>query len=186
MPAPTRNHYRLDDKDRIVEVGAAWNDMAVANGGEAAIAEKIIGSNIFDHISGHFTRQFFRDFIDQARTGAPTERAYRCDSPVEKRQMKMLVRLEDERSLLVDHETIKVETIAPSLTLRNAVEARNAVLRCSICARLRLKGGEVWREAEVVAQEYRSLRVVHTVCVSCREAVVADRSRNERDYHRVG
>lgn len=185
MPVPTRNHYRLDGKDRIIEVGAAWNDMATANGGDAAIAEKIIGSNIFDHISGHFTRQFFRDFIEQARTGMPTERPYRCDSPIEKREMKMLVRLDDEGTLLVDHETIKVEVLAPSLTLRAAIGARNAVLRCSICARLRLKDGEAWREPEAVAHEFRSLRVIHTVCVSCREAIADDRLRNEREYHRA-
>ncbi|HAY29480.1 MAG TPA: hypothetical protein DIT03_12010, partial [Candidatus Accumulibacter sp.] len=54
-PAATPLRYTLDANDAIVAVAGDWDRFALANGGEAILAARIIGRRLDDFIAGDVT-----------------------------------------------------------------------------------------------------------------------------------
>ena len=83
--------YSLDAQDRIADWGGpSWSRFATENAGARLAVRDLRGERIYDHVAGHFTQRFLRQFfVDVRRAEAPLERTYRCDSPSVKRLMRM-------------------------------------------------------------------------------------------------
>jgi hypothetical protein len=58
--------YAVDAENRIVAVGRRrWDRFAVENGAPELRAEKIIGRNLFEFVSGSEVRQIYSDLADR-------------------------------------------------------------------------------------------------------------------------
>jgi hypothetical protein len=169
--------YCIDSAGRIVSVGGEWDASALSNDGRALVGDSVVGTSIFDHVSGHFTRKFLREFFQRARAFGSEDRvSYRCDAPHAKQLMEMRAEAGDESLLRITHRTLgQVPTPFPIVVREASPRALAHFLRCSLCNRLRRRaGGEAdWREAESFAAEAVPTPVIHTVCPDCRSGVSA-------------
>lgn len=166
--------YRIDRDDRIVAFGGSWRSLGESTGDVPAAG--VIGTRIYDHVSGHFTRRFLREFFEQARrqTASAKRKTYRCDGPGHKILVEMTARADEGGAIVTTHRDVEVVTLPFNIAFINVRSRRLAtVLRCSMCNRLQsLQGGE-WREPEEVARPDVATRVLHTVCSDCRQGVAA-------------
>jgi hypothetical protein len=174
--AQAETWYRVDSEDRIVGVGGGWRTGAPESGAEAA-GPSVIGTSLYDHVAGHFTRKFLKDFLRRARESpvAP-RRTYRCDSPQAKRLMEMRAEACDPGVLQVTHRALDERPLPFPIRFEEVGKRAIAgVLRCSLCNRLRRKLGDiaVWREPETCVAPDSTTRVVHTVCQDCRNGIAA-------------
>jgi hypothetical protein len=168
--------YRLDSQDRIVGTGGAWIKIA-SDGSDRLAAERVIGTSIYVHVAGHFTRKFLQAFLAQARVSAGQVRqTYRCDSPDLKRFVEMRAMPEGCDRLLVSHQTVDEQPLPFRIQVLQVSRQRASRLRCSICNRLRRKSDGVWREPEDSVHRGDTALVIHTVCEECRRSVSGRRA----------
>ena len=164
--------YLLDGDDRIVDVGGAWDEVAAKGGALHLAGEQLLGSSIYNHVAGHFTKKFLRAFLAQARLSDElTRQAYRCDSPAAKRLMEMRAVVEGLDRLRVSHVMLGERALPFAVHVREAPRAQARRLRCSSCNRLRLKDGQVWMEPEECLAAGETALVMHTICPDCRMQV---------------
>jgi hypothetical protein len=169
--------YRLDADDRILAVGGNWDAFARENGGEALVGGGLAGTRVYDHVAGHFTRRFLKDFLARARaSGSATRQSYRCDAPHAKRLMEMRAEACEGGGLRVSHRLIDERPMRIPMPTQDVTRAGiPGVLRCGNCNRVRGAGssGKEWREPDVAPATGGPMKVIHTVCVDCRNGISA-------------
>lgn len=166
---------RIDRFDRIMDL--AGENITDFEETVRAAPDGLIGSSIYDHVSGHFTRRFLRSFIEHARkSGEQPRRLYRCDSPHHRRLMEMRAIPEEDGAVCLEHRLIEESRFDFPIEVRAAPKRGLAYyLRCSNCCRLRpIRHGE-WREPEDYARPDHTHQVIHTICPSCQSGQVVRR-----------
>lgn len=162
----------IDSFDQIT--GLKSNTLS-ADTDQLALGDKnrFVGTNLFDYVLGHFTRQFLRKFLNAARETSEQKRMlYRCDSPSHKQLMEMRACSTPDGELRISHSLVESAAFEFEVILHSATKSQNSrVLRCSICNRLRHRGTTDWREAECIAEPDTVTRVIHTVCPECRSGL---------------
>lgn len=155
--------YLLDPDDRIIGMGGA---------GWLLAGDVLAGTCIYDHVAGHFTRKFLKDFLGRARRlKRATRQSYRCDSPDAKRLMEMRADLESPDVLRVTHRTLGACALPFPVHFREVPRPKARRLRCSSCNRLRGKREDVWLEPEDSVEPGETALVVHTICPDCRRRI---------------
>lgn len=157
---------RIDADDRIVEVGGAGLEASEADRARGSAA---IGSSLYAHVSGHFTRRFLQSFISDARASAtPQRRVYRCDSPESRRLMEMRSSVAENGDLILEHRLIEENDFDFPVHVQAASRRGLAdYLRCSNCCKLRPIRSGIWREPEEYAIAGHTAQAVHTICPAC-------------------
>jgi hypothetical protein len=172
-PEPDFNlFYRLDRQDRVIDMGGRGFTAAVTGEHLDSVKGRIVGTFLFDHIAGHFTRRFLREFLAGARSaGAQSRRMYRCDSPTDKIVMEMRATPQADGGLLLEHREVACEPLSLPVPVAFAKtwKAANA-RRCSMCNRMQARGSTQWLEPDDFARRGLSPVVIHTVCPACRIA----------------
>lgn len=169
--------YWLDEDNRIEQVsGPTWDRFAAENRGDALLGERVLGRSLMDFIAGDTTRMWVHAVISYARLlGKAVSREYRCDSPDERRYMRMDIEPLGDGRLRVDHWLLRTESVPAPIDFQTATEAERAAFhRCSICNRVRIRG--FWVEAhpavfEHLGTEDATLPVVYAVCDDCQQAL---------------
>lgn len=160
--------YRLDQADRITEVGGAWDRMALENGGDALCGHSVLGRNLYDFISGDVSKMFVRTLIDGVRVlHRPRTVAYRCDSPGLRRYMEMSINCDDGGGVVLEHRQLRTEATGRRFDFLVGLQpVRQMVVRCSHCNSV--KFGGVWGEPEaLLPAEPSQVPVIYGVCPSC-------------------
>jgi hypothetical protein len=170
--------YRLDKQDRIVEVGGDWDRVARENDGTEVVADRIIGTKLYAHVSDEPSRMFVWTMLDSVRKlFRPSTKLYRCDCPDFKRQMEMTILPETGGGLLIQHRLIRQEKQPLRLRFKGIAggqaASRMLVLRCTMC--VKLKVGGVWLEPDAtllagLGQENGATQVAYSICDDCRDA----------------
>lgn len=177
--------FRLDQNNRIMEVGGSWDRVAKENGAPELVSARIRGQSLFAHVLGQPTRDFVWTALDAARKlRRPITQIYRCDSPGLKRFMEMTIALEPAGGLHLRHRQISAEPLATRVqfqAVRAGVRQAPLTIRCSCCNRLKVGG--IWMEVDqaIEAQEaigtandarlssaHGIVRVAYGVCRACR------------------
>lgn len=167
MMLHTEVSYWLDAENRIRKVAGPWDDFARRNDGEDVVAARILGRPLDEFIMGEPTRMYMGVLLDAVRLlGHPVEKEYRCDSPTERRYMRMWI-TRDGEDLRVDHWILRTEPKPGHFVIRPVTPVEEHLLRCSVCNRFRL--GASWIEdSELPDHEARDgIPVVYTVCPGC-------------------
>ena len=84
--------YRIDEMDRLCELSAAWEAIALANDGAAAVPERVLGRPLWDFIQDSTVRDLYRQLLRRTRSGSPVQFDYRCDAPLWRRRFGMTIR----------------------------------------------------------------------------------------------
>jgi hypothetical protein len=173
-PAPSGfTRYRLDARDRIIEVGGEWDRFAIDNGADELVSGAIIGMSLRTFIAGDVTRMFVDALLARVRlTGRPAIIPYRCDSPGIKRYMEMSLQ-SIGADLVSEHRILSEQTMFSPLAFdaSAAVGAGSWVKRCSMCNRLTDRSGRTAEPDEFPHAPGDTLRVIYHVCTDCRQRV---------------
>lgn len=172
--------YRVDAEDRIVSVNGAWNGFALANGGDAIVANRIIGRNLFEYITDATTRQLYRQMLARIRNGQDLQYTFRCDSPDRRRLMEMEMRLVDddgsvEFRAMPFEEHSRAPLWAPQADGAGDEELQRA---CGWCNRLEVEGA--WLEIEEalpklgVMEQRSPATLTHGMCPDCLARMLAE------------
>jgi len=172
LPVTAPLRYTLDANDAIVAVAGDWDLFALANGGEAILAARIVGRRLDDFITGDVTRMFVRTMLMSARTlKREVQRPYRCDSPQMKRLMQMTITPRGSDWLDVCHCQLHQEPWQRPQPIIAAASACTGtfIKRCSMCNRIRVR--QEWGEVDEALPMAARLNVVYGVCPDCLQGV---------------
>ena len=179
MSAPARPRsqttiWTIDADDVITGVGGAWDEFATANGAPALCGSRVVGTPLFEFITGEETQRIYRLLIDKVRSTTDVLRVpFRCDSPEMRRHMRLEIAPADADAIEFRSEFLDDES-RPRVPLLGPDEARSRTLlvSCSFCMRLRVPPSE-WIEAEEAVVQMGLLsgvampQLVHGVCPEC-------------------
>ncbi len=176
--------YRLDARDVITRVNAAWRAFATENGAPA-LAARAVGTSLWAHVDGAETRRLYRAVHAAVRrSGRPVTLPFRCDAPAEQRWMTLTVRPLGGGHLQVVSALVR-RAAQPRVPLLDPAAPRGAgqLVMCSWCKRVHPDGGDAdgdadagWVDAAAVRPHgvpdgagapWRAPRLVHDVCPGC-------------------
>ena len=174
--------YIIDQKDVIVAVSKNWRSFADRNlGGSACLPERIIGSSLWDHICDGETKHLYEMILHKVREHSRQAKfPFRCDSPSERRFLKLSVIPIKDGSVHFKSEIIKTESREPVELLRGDVQRSEKLIRiCSMCKKIAVSETE-WQEVEVAVEtmglfQKRVLpKFTHGICQCCFDMAIAE------------
>jgi hypothetical protein len=170
--------YRLDARDRIIEVSGEWDRFACDNGAEELAMDSVIGVPLRSFISGDVTRMFIDTMHARVRmSGRPMIIPYRCDSPGVKRFMEMSLAAIGT-DLVSEHRLLSEHVMPRALVFRSASDGRPQAWtkRCSMCNRLAMPDGRLVEPdqfAETKRADGQAVGVIYFVCPECKIKIQA-------------
>lgn len=173
--AGVTTHYRLDAKNRIVEVGGDWDRFALENGADDLSSNLVIGLPLHSFISGDVTRMFINTMLSRVRmTGQPAVVPYRCDSPGIKRFMEMSLAAIGQ-DVISEHRILN-ECPMPRHTDFRAAAGNNTfrmIKRCSMCNCIAMPGGKPMESDIADFSGDEPVKVIYFICAECKAQVQA-------------
>jgi hypothetical protein len=166
--------YAIDADDRIREIAGTWDEFAIDNAAPGLLRDRVLGTALLDHVTGPEVRQLTRMLLDRARRGPTRDIDFRCDSPGERRYLRM--RLSSLPSNGVRIETTLLRS-APRAS-RNILDVGSArsdelLVACSWCVKIKLPDGRFVEIDEAVDAmglfgDGAIPRLTHGICSACR------------------
>lgn len=165
----------VDGNDRIVALGAGWEDAAEAGNAPALAPARVVGRSLYDYVCGDDTTMFVRVMLAGARhRKAPTVRPYRCDTPTHKRWMEMEMQPRENGEVRIVHRLLRLQEL-PQRVAPLLGHGDKLPKRCSNCNKVRLEGS--WHEPDAPAVVRHMIRhgedfgVIYGICPDCRPPV---------------
>lgn len=144
-----KTYYILNANNIILETGGDWDRFASENDGAAAMGDQVRGHSLWRFVQGDGVRSYLNAVLFSCRSqGRGLVLPLRCDSPFERRDLRMTVTPLPGQLLKVSHHQV----ITRPRNLTGAVWERGGCINC----------GGFWRG-----------RGYHTVCVDCRRRAAA-------------
>jgi hypothetical protein len=174
-----------------VPVSARWGAFAAANGAPW-LASGVVGTSLWDHVTGDETRRLYGAVYATARRwGRAVSLRFRCDAPAERRWMRMTVRPLGRGHLRVTTTLLRRAARPPVALLGPAAEhGAGRVALCSLCMRVRphdpTAAARQWLDAEALwalaeapagAGDRPLPSAAHEVCADCAADVRAALAR---------
>lgn len=162
--------YWIDDSDTLVAIDSGFIECARA--ANAPEMEHVVGTLLWDHVSGDGVRQIYRDLFTLVRQGRQFHFRYRCDAPGEARTAEM--HLSMDRGRLRLHSSW-VSVVPATATL---LEPSDDVLTaCSFCSNVL-----TWRWHDLglalhvsgLLDIWQPREVTHGVCPDCRKRILIE------------
>ena len=170
-----KTFYRLDATDRIIEVGGDWDRFALENDGEAALGEKLEGTDVFASISGDRQKMYFRTVLQRARLSLrPIELDYFCHAPHELRHARMTLISDKNGSVLVKHSFVTRQRVHGNARAKPSVFPAawvSPLKQCLQCGRVRSSGR--WVTVDAVELR-RGQTLFKGYCETCGPEVLAN------------
>ncbi len=169
--------YGIDEEDRIVFIGGAWDAFAVANHAEQIISSRVLHTSLWQHCQGAMVEQMYRSLLQRVRaTKRQIEFIYRCDAPEIRRFIRMCIKnLEEQPDLIAFTNQIVREELRPYQALLDVYMPRRSddmVAMCSWCNKVRVDGSG-WHEVEDAIAALKLFErdtypeITHTICPAC-------------------
>lgn len=178
-------HYRLNDRDEIVYVNAAWNAFAWANSGEHLTAPHVLGRSLWEFIVDRTTRALYKDILARVRSGRSVRFRLRCDSPEYRRLLEMEV-----SHGLDDVTDFRIRTLSQQARERQPLldtdrpHSEELLRVCGWCRKVHASGRwvEVEEAVSLLGLFVRPLlpAVTHGICEDCYERMVATISEGDK------
>lgn len=162
----------VDSEYRLLWVGGEWDEFALQNAAQRALANDVLSTSLLAHIAGEETRQLISRLIEAVlKTRRPLRVNYRCDSPSLARDYLLTIQpMRDARVLMV-HDLKDAWHFSPPLNLWHYdPTARDC--KCSFCGNVRFDGRQDWISCDYIGDRHPAY-VVYVVCGDC-HVVVAD------------
>ena len=152
-------------------MSSTWDDFALQNNGDEIVSTCVVGRKLGEFISGDDTCEWILFLIDYARrTNKELTRVYRCDSPDEKRLMRMKIKPEENGRIIVSSILMRSSKMKRRVDFMFHSAAKTQ--RCSICNKIKVQ--ESWIEPDdavvlKILDVQNPLRVVYAVCPLCKK-----------------
>lgn len=178
--------YSVDEADRLVSVGGAFDAFAEANGAPD-LAEQCLGRSLYAFLSDPEVVAFHQDLMRRIRaSGAVRDLPFRCDAPGVRRHMLLSATARSDGGVDFETRLVSAEVRPPSA--RPGPEASGPprlVRRCAWCNRFDAGGWVEMEEAAVrlrLLEDVEGLRFTHGICPDCVEHLLP---RGDLDRARV-
>lgn len=160
----------VDSEYRLLWVGGEWDEFALQNAAQQALANHVLSTSLMSHIAGDQTRQLVARLIETVlTTKRPLRLEYRCDSPNIGRAYLLTIQpMKDERALMV-HDLRDAWHFSPPLNTWH-YDPNAAECKCSFCGDIRFAGAADWTSCDEIGERHPS-HVTYDVCKKCRAAV---------------
>lgn len=163
--------YSIDRNDRIQWVNENWDRFALANDASHLRANTVIGTTLWSHISDVTLGYLLQKIFTKARSSRqPAMLTCRCDAPLMRRELNVLIESRDGVSVVVT-STVTSET---PRQVPYVLTVPQGVLRmCSWCNSVEVDGR--WVDLEEAIDELKLLRgphhpaITHTLCGRCEQ-----------------
>ena len=160
----------VDSEYRLLWVGGEWDEFALQNAAQHALANHVLSTSLMSHIAGDETRQLIARLVETVlRTKRPLRVEYRCDSPSVARAYLLTIQpMKEERALMV-HDLKDAWHFSPPLNMWH-YDPNSRDCKCSFCGNIRFGGASDWTSCDDIGERHPSF-VVYEVCSNCRSAV---------------
>lgn len=174
--------YTIDSNYSITSVGPEWDEFAIENEAENAVAERVRGRAIWEFISDETTRELYRMALERvSEWGQPISFPFRCDSPGMRRYLQMEISPLDGGGWRLASTTYRETPREPVELLRARRESSDEppLRMCSWCKRVNVPETDIWVEVEeairVLELFERELLppITHGMCPSCYARIAA-------------
>ena len=174
--------YCIDDKDVIFSVSQNWESFARANAWSSELSpENVVGHLLWDFIQDKETRHLYKEVFRKVRSGKPIGPIpFRCDSPQERRFLKLLLLPLPNGQIEVRSKIVRTEHRDPVRFLDKDITRSNGFIRiCSMCKKISTNHNK-WVEIEEGLGQLRPFeagempRLTHGLCNYCYEIVIAE------------
>ncbi len=168
MELPQIVTYRIDADEQVSFVDQGFRQAAIAAGREG-LPKQVLGTPLFDYLSGEPTKQWYRYLLDHVRRQGHATFEFNCDTPTVVRLQRMdMVSLPDG-SIEFTARTLSTVT-RPYTPLLNwaLARSRKRILMCSWCLRISSVIG--WTNVERAAQVLQVFEepvppsITYTIC----------------------
>lgn len=166
--------YQIDGDDRLVCFNEEWERFARANETANLADPAVLRQSLWDFIQDRETRMIYAMMLERVREeDRVIDFSYRCDTPTQRRTLRMELRRQDGDHVLFLSDVVKVEE-RPAARLIDPTVARSEEYLdiCSWCKRVALPTGE-WVEVEEATDRLalfeRDLlpQLSHGMCPDC-------------------
>lgn len=162
----------VDTEYRLLWVGGEWDEFALQNAAQHALANHVLSTSLMSHIAGDDTRKVTARLIDTVlETKRPLRVNYRCDSPSMARSYQLTIQpMKDNRALMV-HDLKDAWHFSPPLNIWHYdPNARDC--KCSFCGNIRFAGDADWTNCDDIGERHPTY-VFYEIC-NCCQSVVRD------------
>lgn len=164
----------LDPEHTLLWVGGDWDDHATANQGGLARASRVLGSRLSDHFADEETRAVMAGILeDVCETKRTFRMEYRCDSPVQRRDLRMTVTPMRADRLLVTHDLLDAQSF-PAIGPGWRFQPGAYDCKCSFCCALRRTDG--WVDPFTTGNRHPEV-VDYAICPDCHAIIGRERIR---------
>jgi hypothetical protein len=169
--------YRIDSRDRLIEVDDGWRRFAEANRAWDLAGDSMLGCSLWDFIQDAETREIFLSLLARVRSeGISVSLPLRCDSPDTRRYLRLTLSPVPDDGVEFVSETIRTEKRSRIGLLEvTGDKTKDFVQICSWCKRVAVPGG--WTEVEFAIailglfDESPLPQLSHSICPDCRKDV---------------
>lgn len=160
----------VDSEYRLLWVGGEWDEFALQNAAQNALANHVLSTSLMAHIAGDQTRKRIAQLIETVlKTKRPLRMQYRCDSPSMARAYQLTIQpMKDERALMV-HDLKDAWHFSPPLNMWH-YDPTSQDCKCSFCGDVRFGGAVEWTSCDDIGERHPT-HVIYEVCNRCDEAV---------------
>ena len=164
----------IDNKNRISEISDGWSAAALSANATALMhKEEFVGKSIELFLGGDNTQMYYDALFKLVRLkGEVMERKYRCDSFTHERHMLLRLIPKENSSIEMQHFTLSERPFSHEVVITSAPKNELAfeyIKRCSICNSLLFPDASEWMPPEELSlKSALHLRVIHTVCPTCK------------------
>ncbi|MCD0461594.1 PAS domain-containing protein [Roseiconus lacunae] len=169
--------YAIDADDRLTDLNEQWAEFANLNdAGQSLHPESVLGKPIWDYVRDRGLQNIYRKLIERVRkTQERIDFAFRCDSPLFRRYMRMTIEGRvDGHVLFISRTESIVKRSEREQRLAHAFQGSFTIRQCSMCNLFQLKNG-VWVEADQLVQRSDALTndqtamIIWAICPQCRK-----------------
>ncbi|HLQ20598.1 MAG TPA: hypothetical protein VK146_16625 [Tabrizicola sp.] len=171
----------VDSEYRLLWVGGEWDEFALQNAAQHALANNVLSTSLMSHIAGDGTRTLVARMIQTVlQTKRPLRLDYRCDSPSMARAYLLTIQpMKDERALMV-HDLKDAWHFSPPLNIWHYdPEARDC--KCSFCGDVRFASATEWTSCDEIGERHPT-RVIYDICDRCHLGVAEAIEKVRKGY----
>jgi hypothetical protein len=142
---PTTIH-RIDADDQITFLDDGFRRQA-EDAGVPDLPAEVMGKNLFLYMAGQLTHIWYHLLVERARQGVEITFPFRCDSPVLRRELQMVMRpLKDNGVEFESYPIVEAPRAFTPLLDPTIARSLETVTMCAWCKQLRSVIG--WLEVE--------------------------------------
>lgn len=160
----------VDSEYRLLWVGGEWDEFALQNAAQHALANHVLSTSLMAHIAGDDTRRLTARLIETVlKTKQPLRVQYRCDSPSMARTYQLTIQpMKDERALMV-HDLKDAWHFSPPLNIWH-YDPNAKDCKCSFCGDIRFNSEADWTSCDDIGERHPT-HVTYEVCNKCHGTV---------------